>query len=163
MEEFKLDFNTLFSYHKQEVSEELTYLTLIYTIILGILGYIGAARKIEPQVRIFISVIFTIFLINILFALNNSLKIHNALHDEIKSVIALHPGAFANGEKSRLYIELSQEGEVYSSVQILWMGIGLWIAVVLGTLTIGEGKVFSFQRLIRPKKRNKRVNSSISS
>ncbi len=34
-----LDFNSLVQFHKLQSGEELTYVTIVFTVILGILGY----------------------------------------------------------------------------------------------------------------------------
>jgi hypothetical protein len=147
-----IDFSTLLSYHKQEASEELTYLAIIYTAILGILGYIGSASRIEPQVRIGISIIFSIFLYTFMLAVVSSMAIHDALHEEIRNYVLLHPDQFINGQKSNLYLTLTRELQPHHSFSIVLMGIGLGLMVVLGLLTIGNGKVFSLQNLIKSKR-----------
>ncbi|MBL0270184.1 MAG: hypothetical protein IPP99_16395 [Chitinophagaceae bacterium] len=152
-----LDLNTLLSYHKQEASEELAYITVIFTVILGILGYIGSAKKIEPLVRITISVIFSIFLFTFISALVSSLRIHHALHEEIRNYTVSHPGMFVDNEKSKLFTELSKPVKQHHPLGVIWMGTGLGIIVILGLLTLGEGKVFSFPGA-RKKYKQKDVN-----
>jgi hypothetical protein len=148
-----LDLSTLLSYHKQEAAEELAYITVIFTVILGILGYIGSAKKIEPQVRVTISVIFAIFLFTFISALVNSLRIHNALHEEIRNYTVLHPKMFIYQEKSKLYLTLSKVVKPHHPFGIIWMGAGLGAIVILGLLTLGEGKIFSFPRISKSRKR----------
>jgi hypothetical protein len=147
-----LDLSTLLSYHKQEGSEELTYFTIIFTGILGILGYIGSARRIEPQVRIAVAIIFSIFLASFTSALVGSLHIHNALHAEISKHVGLHPELFIDGQKSELYNVLTELKPIQPGGVIL-LAAGLGITVVMGLLTIGEGRVFSFKRILKEKPR----------
>lgn len=147
-----LDLSTLLSYHKQESSEELTYLTIIFTGILGILGYIGSARRIEPQVRIVISIIFSVFLTSFTAALVGSVKIHNALHAEISKYAGLHPELFIDGQHSDLYAVLTDMQPTQPFAVVL-AAVGLGITVIVGLLTIGEGKVFSFPRIVRRKQK----------
>jgi hypothetical protein len=147
-----LDLSTLLSYHKQESSEELTYLTIIFTGILGILGYIGSARRIEPQVRIVISVIFSIFLATFTSALVGSVHIHNALHAEISKYAALHPELFIDGQHSDLYTVLTAMKPTQPFAVVL-AAAGLGITVIAGLLTIGEGSVFGFPRVVQRRQR----------
>jgi hypothetical protein len=148
-----LDLSTLLSYHKQEAAEELAYITVIFTVVLGILGYIGSAKKIEPQVRITISVIFAIFMITFISALASSLQVHNAIHEEIRNFTVLHPEMFIGNEKSKLHIVLSKVVKAHHPFGVIWMGAGLGAIVILGLLTLGDGKIFSFRRASKNLKR----------
>ena len=152
LEPATLDLSTLLSYHKQESSEELTYLTIIFTGILGILGYIGSARRIEPQVRIAIAIIFSIFLAMFTSALIGSVHIHNALHAEISKYASLHQELFIDGQHSDLYAVLTDMKPTQPFAVVL-AAMGLGITVIIGLLTIGEGRVFSFPRVIRRKQK----------
>lgn len=152
LEPATLDLSTLLSYHKQESSEELTYLTIIFTGILGILGYIGSARRIEPQVRIAIAIIFSIFLAMFTSALIGSIHIHNALHAEISKYVGLHPELFIDAQNSELYGVLTKM-EPTEPFAVVLAAVGLGITVIVGLLTIGEGRVFSFLRIIQRKQK----------
>lgn len=138
-----LSLDVLLSFHKQESSEELTYLTIIYTAVLGLLGYIGSAQRIAPQVRICISVIFSIFLTSFTAVLLGSVRMHSALHTEISNYTKLHPQEFIGAEKSALFIAMS-DLKPFSTSEIIIAAIALGTMVIVGLLTIGEGRVFSF-------------------
>ena len=140
-----MDIDTLIAFHKQEASEELTYITIIFTVILGVLGYIGSVKHLGRGIRICISLIFSIFLVTFLLALAGSLEIHNALHEEIRNYAITNPTKFINGEKSMLYITLSKM-KLHQNLLIIWMGVGLGLMVILGILTYGEGRLFTLRK-----------------
>jgi hypothetical protein len=146
-----MNIDTLLSYHKEEASEELAYLTIIYSAVFGILGYLGSARKIYPQVRIVICVMFSIFLFTFISAFLDSLEIHDALHVEIRNYFALHPSDFIGQEQSRLYKCLMEKMVPHDHDHIILMSFGLGTILNLGLLTIGEGRVFSMTNYFRKK------------
>ncbi|MFT3794419.1 hypothetical protein [Flavobacterium sp.] len=141
-----MDIGTLISYHKQEAAEGLSYIILIFSVILGLLGYIGSAKKIDANVRIVLVIVFSIFLTLFVSSLVDSMIIHDALHEEIRNFAAKNPGEFINGEQSKLYLALTDHMQPHHIPSIVLMGAGLGIVVNLGLLTIGEGKVFSFKK-----------------
>lgn len=152
MESSPLSFETLLTYHNKEASEELTYLTIIFSVIFGILGYVGSAKRIEPQVRIVIIIVFSIFMYTFTSAFFNSLKIHDALHAEIRNYVETNPKDFINEKKSALYICLMSEMKPHNSFLFILMSLGLGIIVNIGLLTLGQGKVFSFPNVLKRKR-----------
>jgi hypothetical protein len=85
-----LNFETLITFHKQEGSDHLIYLTIIFSVIFGILGYVGSAKRIKPQVRIVILFVFSVFIYISTSSFLSSLEIHDALHIEIRNHVKSH-------------------------------------------------------------------------
>src|SRR5687768_14474758 len=56
-----LEFDTLVQFHKQEGAEELTYITIIFTVALGLLGYLGSAHHVDKWARIILAIGFVLF------------------------------------------------------------------------------------------------------
>ena len=141
-----LDFDVLISYHKQEASEEMAYITIIFTVILGLLGYLGTAKRITKAARVIIAITFSSFYFVFNKALFNSLEIHRAIHIEIKNHVQLHPENFIGGKKSVLYHALIKHMEPQESNSIIIWAILLGLVLLIGILTIGQNGIFSLNR-----------------
>lgn len=145
-----MDIGTLLSYHKAEGSEETTYISIFLTVLLALFGYVGGAKKIDKSVRWILSLLFLVFSFFIISSIHGSMKIHDALHEEIKLYAKQNPTEFikGNSDNSRLYQEfIKLEDHPKSLIYIC--GIILTIVMILGLLSIGEGKVIDFKKLIR--------------
>ncbi len=144
-----LDFGTLISYHKQEAAEALTYGVITLTIIFGLLSYIGSAKFISKAIRVILAFVFFVAHISLLQASLGSIKMYDAIHEEIKFHVATYPDSFIKGSESRLYCILND----LSDPPTIGIKIGyyvLGVLIVLAILTIGEGKVCLFT--VKPKK-----------
>lgn len=143
-----IPFETLISFHKQEGQEELAYLTILFTIVIGIIGYLGSAQKIERSARVLI----LLFYIGLHFAMVtsflDSMKMHSALHQEIKVHVVSNPKIFYNKTKSPLYIELSSL-EKHDTTLMSIAGYSLLIFVVLCILSIGNNSIIKILRINR--------------
>jgi hypothetical protein len=142
-----MDFATLVSYHKQEGAEEMAYVTIIFTVVLGIFGYLGSAKRITKPVRLIVAGVFTVFLFSFSSSLLGSLDIHSAIHQEIRDHIERHPEEFELGTESRLYKTLLEHMVPHERRFVLVASIGLGIIVVAGLLAMGEGRVFPLRFL----------------
>ncbi|WP_422359945.1 hypothetical protein [Reichenbachiella sp.] len=101
----KIDFNTLLAYHKQHGSEELAMISIMFTLVLGILALIGSIKlelKVRRSLALVFGVIYGVLLTTVIF----SFQTHNAIHSEIHDFLQLHTNYFTNGVKSDLYRKL---------------------------------------------------------
>ena len=135
-----LPFEALVNFHKQEGAEEMTYITIVFTIVLGILAFISSASNVRKWSRVILAVTFTFTLLFFTSAVLGSLKIHNALHLEIKNHVIQNPHSFINGVDSPLYKELSNLHENNATRAAIGF-VCIWLVTVLAILFVGNGSL----------------------
>lgn len=135
-----ISFEILANYHKQEGQEALTYLTILFTVIIGIIGFLGSAQRIEKTARVLI----LFFYIGLHFSMTTSflasMRIHSAIHKEIAIFVTHNPEIFQQQSKSPLYIELSK----LHGHDILYMkiaGYALLLFMALCILSVGPNRI----------------------
>jgi len=89
-------------------------------------------------------------------ALVGSLQVHDALHDEIRNFTSSHPEMFIERENSKLYIALVKSTRAHYNGSHHLDGNRVGLVVIVGLLTLGEGKLFAFPKLRRKTKRGAR-------
>jgi len=143
MELSQISFETLVSFHKQEGQEELAYLTILFTVIVGIIGYLGTAQKIDKSARILIFFFYIGLHLSMVGAFLDSMKIHSALHLEISCYVQQHPDAFIDGEDSLLYQAL-ESLEKHDTKKMAFGGYALLCFMTLCVLSVGENSILSW-------------------
>jgi hypothetical protein len=133
-----LSFDSLVSFHKQESSEEMTYVTIVFTIVLGVLAFVGSANSIGKMARIVLAVTVTITLLYFAVVLLASLRIHDALHVEIMEYAKKNPDVFIKGTDSKLYQALT-DLEISSKPGVIAGFLGIWSVTLLAILFMGNG------------------------
>jgi hypothetical protein len=124
----------------------MAYVTIIFAVILGLLGYLGSAKRINLLVRTILSLVFAAFLAVMMMALNGSMKFHNALHLEISQMAEDHPEYFDRNTESELYQVLTTHLHENDPEKYIYMAIVLGLVVVAGIMTIGEGSIIPSER-----------------
>ncbi len=138
-----LTFEVLTNYHKQEGVEEMAYLSIIFSVILGLLGYFGTASKITKVTRGGIITIFVIFYATLISAFLDSMTIHNALHVEIRNYISGHKDIFVNLNDNGLYMTLDKHLDPQPIGLYIFFAIGLGLAVTIALLAIGDDPILT--------------------
>lgn len=154
----QLSFDTLISYHKQEGIEELTYLTILFTVIIGIIGFLGTASRVEKSARILMLLFYIGLHISMMFSFLGSMKIHDALHQEIKKHVLQNPNLFIDGKESPLYSVLKENMVVHDLNLMTFAGYFLLVFVIISVLSIGQNRLLHwhwFNKLISRKKTKK--------
>ena len=145
----KLSFETLVSFHKQEGQEAMAYLTVLYTVIIGILGYLGTATRVERSARYLILFFYTGLHLSMITAFFGSMRIHNALHEEIRYFTQANKEVFYNFNEDgidSLYTVLSgMKG--HDLTLMIVAAILMYIIVALCILSIGHNKILHWQRI----------------
>ncbi|MCD6010414.1 MAG: hypothetical protein K0Q79_276 [Flavipsychrobacter sp.] len=137
----QLTFEVLSNYHKQEGVEEMAYLSIIFTVIFGLFGYFGTANKITKVTRYLIVATFVVFYATLVSAFLDSMKIHDALHTEIRDYISIHPEIFVNRSDRGLHHALTNHLKGQPIVLYTVFAIGLGLAIVFALLAIGDDPV----------------------
>ncbi|AUP80854.1 hypothetical protein [Flavivirga eckloniae] len=151
----QISIETLISYHKQEGIEELTYLTILFTVIIGIIGYLGTAQRIEKSARLLILLFYTGLHFAMVMSFLESMKIHSALHEEIRIYVEENPLVFYKGEKSPLFNVLKTiEPHNLNNMRIA--GYLLLAFVVLSILSVGENRILHWSWLVKKRKPKKK-------
>jgi len=133
----QISFDTLISFHKQEGQEELAYLTILFTVIIGIIGFLGSAKKIDRSARFLILLFYVGLHFTMVSAFLGSMKVHSALHQEIKIYAENHPHEFS---KESPLIEVLKTFEPHNAANMEIAGYVLLVFVVLCILSVGENK-----------------------
>jgi len=152
----KLSFEILANYHKQEGQEALAYLTILFTVIIGIIGFLGSAQKVEKSARILI----LLFYIGLHFAMVTSflasMKVHSAIHEEIAIYVKENPGIFYSKKDASLYDVLSDmHGHDIKRMEIA--SYGLLVFTSLCILSIGTNRILHWTWIEKLFTRRKKV------
>lgn len=132
------DLYALMSVHKAEEAAAIGYLAAYTAVVLGILGYLGAFKKIAFRARIG-AAIFALFALVHISTLEGTYSLHDAIHGEI---------AVAITQNSHLALTDTFRGELESQgLPPLNVIIGLhlfldvvMLVVILGSQKLGIGK-----------------------
>ncbi len=136
----EIPFEALISFHKQEGQEAMAYLTILFTIILGIIGYLGSAQKIERSARILILIFYSLLHITLVTSFLGSIRMHSAIHTEISNYAKKNPKLFIGGEESTLYNKLIALDQ--HPIELMTFGGYLILAfVIICILGIGENSI----------------------
>ena len=141
-----LTFEVLVNYHKQEGQEELAYLTILFTVIVGIIGFLGSTQRIQKSARILILFFYIGLHFSMVSSFLGSMKIHSALHEEIAIYVKANPGIFLNGEESPLYNEL-KEFHGHDIKKMAIAGYSLLIFMILSILSLGPNRIINWNRI----------------
>lgn len=141
-----ISFDTLISYHKQEATEELTYITILFTVIVGIIGYLGTASKVERSSRILILLFYSGLHYMLMGSLAGSLKIHSALHNEISLFVRHHSEIFILGRRSELYHAIHHLRE-FEITDLNIIGYTLLAFMIICILGIGDNSILDWKKL----------------
>lgn len=140
----KLTFEALVNFHKQEGQEELAYLTILFTVIIGIIGFLGSAQKIEKRARVLILLFYVGLHFTMTMSFLESMKIHSAIHDEIAAFVQYNPHIFMDEEKSSLFKELSKmHGHKIGS-----MAVGSYLLLsfmIISILSLGPNRILRWK------------------
>lgn len=132
-----LTFDALVAYHKMESGEELTSLTIIYTVILGLFAYLGQVKNVKVLPRILMSISFTIFMALFLEAFYDAALMHSAIHEEIAARTKATPSMVVSETLRARFCNLGPlpVGLLTTS------GVLLGLLVIVGLLFWGEGSL----------------------
>lgn len=140
----EMPIEALLNFHKQEGQESLAYITILFTIILGIIGYLGTAQKVQQSARILILVFYSCMHIVIIYSFFGSMEMHGAIHEELSLYAKEHPDLFIEGEDSSLYDKLiSLEGN-HPIKLMRGAGIGLLAFVMICILSLGDRPILNW-------------------
>ena len=102
-------------------------------------------RKVDKSVRIILSFLYMVFSFFITTSVIGSIEMHDAVHQEISEYATEHPQAFVYKESSRLrkeFVELHDHPIFLAEIS----GSVITLLMVIGLLSIGEGKVIDFRK-----------------
>ncbi len=133
----QITFETLVSYHKQEGQEELAYLTILFTVIIGIIGFLGSAQKIDRNARFLILLFYVGIHFTLVSSFIGSMRIHSALHQEIKIYVEANAKEF---QKESPLVEVLKTLEPHNENNMKIASYLLLVFVVLCILSVGENK-----------------------
>jgi len=133
----QISFDTLVSFHKLEGQEELTYLTILFTVIVGIIGFLGSAQKIDRSARFLILLFYVGLHFTMVSSFLGSMEVHSALHKEIKMYAENHPHEFL---KESPLLDVLKTLEPHNTANMKIAGYLLLVFVVLCILSVGENK-----------------------
>ncbi len=149
MQLMQIDFDTLVSYHKMEGQEELAYLTILFTVIIGIIGYLGSAKKIDRSARFLILLFYIGLHFTMVESFLGSMKAHNALHQEISMYVQQNTGEFQKGSP---LVEVLKTLKPHNIDNMRVAGYLLLVFVVLCILSVGENKFLDSSWLNKKRK-----------
>ena len=130
-----LDFPTLLNYHKQEAAEEMSYITTFITVLLGIIGYLGAVKSISLKARMAFVIVFLFFSFAIYQSVSGGLKMHDAIHSEIDARVERNNYFIKPQLKEQMeYKNVFQKGKIITGFVIID------IFMVAAILFIGDRK-----------------------
>ncbi len=150
-----LGFDVLTSYHKAEASEELTYLSILITVAVGIIGYLGAAPRVSLLARLLLLAIYVVIHQAMMGSLLATIKIHSAIHQEIKDYVLANSNKFIGGVDSALYQALVEGMKPHP---LLSMELGSQVFMLIMAfviLFVGKNSLYEYLRGIikRPGKK----------
>ena len=135
----KLDFSSLLQVHKQEAAEGWTAITAFAVVALGILGYFGAAEKVNVVARIGIAIGFMAFAAIDLGALLGSLRLHNAIHIEIQERVSKNDDLVTTEELRRQFKEMS----LPSPPLVVFLHLLIDILILAAILLMGKDNILN--------------------
>ena len=142
-----LDIDVLINYHKMEASEEMTYMTILISVIIVLIGYLGTAPRVRRGARILMLVIYSVLHYSLVTPFMGSMRFHNALHVEIRTYAEkLCPDPKAH-QCSELYKEILNHMKPKEAVRYQ---VGWWLLyslVFLSLLSIGNDPLLRSDRL----------------
>ncbi len=142
----KLTFDALVAYYKAEGQEELAYLTILFTVIIGIIGYLGSAEQVARSARLLILGFYMGLHFTMVLSFMKSIEVHSAIHEEIAAYAKANKDKFYGGEESHLYKRLIK----LHAHPTLWMqvgGAGLLVFAILAILSVGNNRFLHWQWL----------------
>ncbi len=142
----ELTFEALINYHKMEGQEEIAYLAIMFTVIIGIIGYLGSAQKVEKSARILILLFYIGFHFAMVSSFLASMKIHGAIHKEIATYVIENPEIFNKGTRSCLYNEL-KEMKPHNVGRMELAGHLLLVFMILCILSLGSNSILRWTRI----------------
>lgn len=149
-----MEFNDLLSFHRNQESTELTLLGLIFTVSLALLSLFGSNNRIAPAARFLIAFVYASFMTTVLWSLNDSFKVHNALHLHLRSAATNDPDLFSVGGNAvkgagSLTEVFANQFNALPTPWLLFGGTLLGLIVLLVILALGDGKVISLPFISR--------------
>lgn len=136
----RIGIDILFNYHKQEGQEELTYLTILFAVIIGIIGFLGSAQNINKIARLLILLFYIGLHYAMMTSFLESMKMHSAIHRQIAIQVEANPQMFYDGCESPLYKELIKlEPQKVGRMKI--GGYSLLAFMILCILFIGKNSM----------------------
>ena len=134
-------FEVLSNYHKQEGVEELAYLTILFTLIAGIIGYLGSAENVRKKSRWVILVLYFGVHSAMVSSFLSSMEVHSALHVEIHHHVSTNPTLFypiEEGLNDALLIHMHPQDIAYMRLA----GYALLVLISLAILGFGKNSYF---------------------
>lgn len=144
----ELSFEILTNLHKLEGQEALTYLTILFTVVIGIIGFLGSTQRIEKSARMLILFFYTGLHLTMVTSFIASMKMHSAIHEEIAIYVTNNSKIFIEDSESALFIELSNL-HPHNIVLMEVAGYLLLIFMILCILSIGPNSMLNWTKFER--------------
>lgn len=142
----KLTFEALANIHKMEAQEEIAYLAILFTVIVGIIGFLGSAQKIEKSARILMLLFYMGLHVVLVRSFFGSIKVHSAIHKELAIYTKSHPDIFQKGICSPLYTEVKAfHGHPEDEMKVA--NILLLVFVSITILSIGSNPLIDWKKI----------------
>ena len=137
-----VSLDALLQIHKQEGAEGLADIAVYFAVVVGILGLLGAARKVDMPARIALAIAFGFFAAGIMSSLTASMKMHSAFHVEISKRIEWQPDLVVTEE-----LEQQLRGlRPLPAAAMKWTYVVFNIFMLAAVLLLGEGNLIQHLR-----------------
>ena len=143
-----MSFDELLTFHRNQESTELTLLGVVFTVSLAMIGLFSSDKRVAPTARMLIALVYGLFMGTVLWSLNDSFKVHNALHVHLKAAVAADPHLLTVGDET--VDQVQGLGHVFETrfkpLPVAWLlfgGSALATVVLTVILALGKGHVIT--------------------